>query len=118
MDILRLVVIIVCIIFVVLVFRQVATGKLMLKYSLLWLALALVAFLVAIFPEPIFAFAHFLGFELPLNFIVFIALFFLLTICISLSIVISKQDQRIKTLIQNQAILEKELKELIEKSRS
>lgn len=109
--ILQIVLITICLLFIVLVIRLVAKERLLLKYSLLWIALALVLFLCAIFPEPIFQLAHMLGFETPANFIFLVGLFFLLAIALSLSAIVSKQKLMIKNLTQSQALLEKRLTE-------
>ena len=86
---------------VVLVSRK----RLMLKYSLLWLALSVAVSLCAAFPEPIFSLASFLGFETPSNFIFVIAIFFLFAISLSLSIIVSTQTYYINALMQELALL-------------
>ncbi|MEG0050341.1 MAG: DUF2304 domain-containing protein [Clostridia bacterium] len=108
---LGLVVALACLIFLILVVRQVAHGRLLLKYSLLWMMLALVSILAALFPEPLYALSSLLGFENPSNFIFFAGLFFLLALCLSLSIIVSKQALRIKNLIQQTALIQKRLEE-------
>lgn len=80
----------------------------MLKYSLLWVALSAVVCLCAIFPEPVYTVAGILGFETPSNFIFVIAIFFLLAISLSLSIIASKQTDYIKTLMQEISLLKKQ----------
>lgn len=112
---LRIAVVVVCIVFLIAVSRQVAHGKLLLKYSLLWMTLAVASILVALFPEPLFAVSGALGFEAPSNFVFFAALFFLLAICLSLSIIVSKQALRIKNLVQQEALVEKRLEALEKK---
>ena len=92
---LRIAIIIVCIVFLAAVSRQVAHGKLLLKYSLLWMTLAVASIVAALS-----------------NFIFFTALFFLLAICLSLSIIVSKQATRIKILVQQEALIEKRLESL------
>lgn len=109
MFILRIVVTLLSIAFMVLVCRQVSNGKLLLRYSLLWLTLAIVTILVSLFPDPMYRFAEIMGFNTPSNFVFFAALFFLLVICLSLSVVVSRQALRIKDLVQNMALLEKEI---------
>ena len=109
---LRIAIIIVCIVFLAAVSRQVAHGKLLLKYSLLWMTLAVASIVAALFPDPLFTISNALGFEAPSNFIFFTALFFLLAICLSLSIIVSKQATRIKNLVQQEALIEKRLEAL------
>lgn len=90
---------------------QVAKGRLLLRYSFLWLFLALVALLCALFPEPLFSLAYFLGFNVASNFVLFVAIFLLLLICLSLSVIVSKQQEKIKNLVQDVALLKNEIEE-------
>lgn len=115
---LRIIVIIACVAFVFFVAKQVVSRKLLLKYSLLWLVLALITFLCALFPEPIYWLSGVLGFDVPSNFIFFGALFFLLAICLSLSVVVSKQSMRIKNLVQTLAMHDNQLEELKNTTKS
>lgn len=71
----------------------------------------MVVILVAIFPQPVFVIARLLGFGVSSNFIFFVALFFLLAITLSLSVIVSKQSLRLKNAVQNLALLEKRLEE-------
>ena len=109
MFILRIIIALSCVVFMLLVCRQVSNGKLLLQYSLLWLTLAIVTMIVSLFPEPVYRLAEIVGFTTPSNFVFFAALFFLLVICLSLSVVVSKQALRIKNLVQNVALLEKRI---------
>ncbi|MGI6104564.1 MAG: DUF2304 domain-containing protein [Raoultibacter sp.] len=112
--VLQVAVIIACLLFIIFVVRLVAKEKLLLKYSLLWIALGLILLLCAIFPTPLYELSHLLGFETPANFIFFVGLFFLLAIALSLSAIASKQKLMIKNLTQEQALLEKRLKNIEE----
>lgn len=116
MIVLRIIVVVACVAFMLLVCKQVSAGRLLLKYSLLWLTLALVTILASIFPTPVYSLSHFFGFDTPSNFVFFVALFFLLAICLSLSVVVSKQATRMKNLVQSQALLEKKLNMSVESS--
>lgn len=109
MIILRILVILICILFTALVCGQIVKGRLLLRYSLLWLTLALVAIFVSIFPDPIYALASVFGFDTPSNFIFFVALFFVMAICLSLSVAVSKQTLYVKDLVQNLALIEEKI---------
>lgn len=100
---------VVCLLMFIYVFSLVKKDKLLLRYSLLWMALALVLIFCALFPGPVFAFAQLFGFVTASNFIYVVGFVFLLLICLSLSSVISKQTTSIKNLTQRIALLEKEL---------
>ncbi len=105
---------VVCLLMFVYVLSLVKKEKLMLRYSLLWLVLAFVLILCAVFPGPVFEVAKLFGFLTASNFIFVVGFVFLLLIALSLSSVISKQTTSIKNLTQRVALLEKEL-ELKEK---
>ena len=86
--------------------------RLLLKYSLLWMVLTVVIVLCALFPEPLYIISHLFGFINSSNFIFLIGLFFLMAIALSHSAIASKQAIMIKNLIQEQALLEKRLREM------
>lgn len=106
MSVLSIVVIFFSIAFMIGVCWQIAKGRLLLRYSLLWLFLALVALICAIFPQPLFDLAYLLGFNVASNFVLFLSIFFLLAICLSLSVIASKQQLKLKNLVQRIALLE------------
>lgn len=108
----RILIIIICILFVAYIISLVTKGKLLLKYSLVWLVLSLLVFVFSAFPEPIYILSDILGFEVASNFIFIAAVFFLLVISLSLSVIASKQAAYTKTLIQEVALLKKEQLEI------
>lgn len=109
-SVLSIVVILFAVVLMVGVCVQVAKGRLLLRYSLLWLALGILAIFFAVFPLPLFQLAYFLGFNVASNFVLFVGLFFVLAICLSLSVITSKQQMKIKDLAQKTAILENEIR--------
>ncbi len=106
LSIIRLGLIIVSLVFVAVIIRLIQRKHLSMRYSFLWLILLLVILLCALLPIIPYRFSGLLGFEAPANFIFLVAIFFLLAIALSLSIIVSKQQRRITTLIQELAILE------------
>lgn len=86
----------------------VGNGKLLLKYSLLWLCLCVVALFSVCFPELIYRISDCIGFISPSNFAFLVAVVLLLTISLSLSIAISRLVTACKNLTQRIAILENE----------
>ena len=79
--------------------------KLSVKYSLIWI-LPLSLFLVAtIIPNLVDWFAKLLGFQTMVSFIFSILFAFLLLICLSLTIIVSKLRNRQKLIIQELSIL-------------
>ena len=94
------------------VLRLVSRRKILLGYSLLWFLLAIILIICPLFPEPIFQLAHLFGIELPSNFIFILAVICLLAICLSLSVIASRQTAYQKTLVQEVALLNKELESM------
>lgn len=95
--------------FCIYVLRLVARGRLLLKYSLLWLLLCLALLLCAVFPGIVYAISNFFGVLAPSNFVFLVSIAILFAIALSLSVIVSKQVNSIKNLTQRVAILEKEL---------
>lgn len=93
------------------VLRLVATGKLLLKYSLLWLLLCFALLFCAIFPSAVYSISEFFGILAPSNFVFLVGIALLFAVALSLSVVVSKQVDSIKNLTQRVAILEKEADE-------
>ena len=83
-----------------------------LKYALLWLLMATTILGIMVFPQSIIDLTQLLGFQVPFNGLLFVGFYFLVAILFSLTIIVSKQSQRIKTLNQELAILKYEIKEL------
>lgn len=94
------------------VLRLVSRRKILLGYSLLWFLLALILIICPLFPEPIFQLAYLFGIELPSNFIFILAIICLLAICLSLSVIASRQTAYQKTLVQEVALLNKEIESM------
>lgn len=104
--ILRLFIVVFCVILTVFVIHEVSKERMLLKYSLLWLALVLILLVCALFPEIVFILSDALGFETPSNFIFVVGFFCLMAICLSLSIIVSGQTIKIKNLTQRIALIE------------
>ena len=94
--------------FLVYVLHLVAKGKLLLKYSLLWLVLCLAMLICALFPGVVYVLSDFTGIVAPSNLVFLVGIVILLAISLSLSVIVSKQALSIKNLTQRIAILEKE----------
>lgn len=86
--------------------------KLELKYSLLWLLMGVLFLLLTIFPEILVAIKNLLGFEDNMNALYVCILGFILVIIMSLTSIVSKQNDSIKNLIQANTLLEKRVREL------
>ena len=75
------------------------------KSSIAWFLLPIIFIVIAIFPDPIAAFATWLGFETLSNFIFLVVIAMLILLCFFLTITISHQQSTITKLIQDVSIL-------------
>lgn len=105
----QLVVIVCCLLFLLHIVYVIKRGRLQLRYSLLWFALAALLLFFAIFPEPLFNLAHAFGFVSSLNAIYFASILFLGVETFFLNSIISQQAEDIKDLTQKVALLEHKL---------
>ena len=108
--ILRAELIVLALVAIVVVIHAVNRRVLQLKYSLIWLLISLCLVAAALFPKIAFAVTALVGIETPSNLIFFLAIIALLGICFSLTVIVSRQEARIKRLIQILSIEHNELK--------
>lgn len=118
LSIVRIAMIATSLAFASVIVRLVKRKQLTMKYSFLWIILLFVILLCAILPIIPYRISDILGFETPANFIFLVAIFFLLAIALSLSIIVSKQQRKITTLIQEVAILENNSKTNFDKLKT
>ncbi len=97
---LRIELIILAVAAIVFVVHTVNKRILLLKYSLIWLLISLVLIIAACFPKIAFSVTALVGIETPSNLIFFLAILSLLGICFSLSVIVSKQTEKMKRLVQ------------------
>ena len=90
-------------------------GRMSLKYSLIWFLSGVILLISAIFPQVIRFFTQFMGVYSEANAVFFFGVCFLILIGLSLTSIASGQSERIRTLVQTQAILEKRVRELEKK---
>lgn len=68
--------------------------------------------ILVLFPGLLDAFVKAVGIETPMYGLFVFAIFFILIIAMSLTAIVSKQTERIKDLAQDNAVLEKRVREL------
>ena len=95
-----------------LVFRLLKKKDLNLKYTLLWILSGCVMLLLAVFPGILNWMATLLGIFEPTNALFATIFFCIIIILMSLTAIVSKQNERIKRLIQSQALLEKRVRKI------
>ena len=104
------------VIYFVILFIMLKKKKLTLRYTLLWLFCGMVLLLLSLFPGLLEWVTSVLGFQVQSNALFAILFFFVLLILMSLTSIISKQNEYIKQLVQHVALLEKRIRNLEQKN--
>jgi hypothetical protein len=104
-------------VYFLLIFSLLRRKTLSLRYTLLWIFGGIGMGILLIFPELLNWFIHLVGIQLASNGLFAIILFFILIILISITSIVSKQSDHIKRLVQDNALLEKRIRELEDVSR-
>jgi len=87
-----------------------------LKYTLLWIFAGLIMGVLIIFPQLLEWFIHIVDIKLPVNGLFALGIFFILIILMSITSIVSNQSDKIKHLAQDNAFLEKRLRDLEDKT--
>ena len=98
-----------CYFILILVFLK--RKSLELKYTLLWLLAGVVMGVFVIFPRFLEYLTRFLGIESLMNGLYVLCIGFIIIILMALTSIVSKQTMKIRSLIQEMAMLEKRLRE-------
>ncbi len=101
-----------------LIFTLLKRKTLSLKYTLLWIFGGAGMAILLIFPEILNWFIHIVDIKLASNGLFAIILFFILIILISITSIVSKQSDNIKRLVQDNALLEKRIRDLETKAEA
>ena len=88
--------------------------RLLLKYSLLWIFAGMLMLVMALFPSLLGKFSVLVGIYDPVNALFAILFFCVIILLVSLTSIVSTQNEKLKRLIQQQAILEEEVRVLKE----
>ena len=83
-----------------------------LKYTLVWLAAGLIMGIMIYFPELLVRFVRILGIESNMNGLYILCIAFMMMILMTLTSIVSRQQIKIRILIQELSILEKRVREL------
>ena len=97
-----------CYFFLILLFLK--KKSLELKYTLLWLLAGVIMGLAIVFPKFLIRFTKSLGIESAMNGLYVLCIGFILIILMALTSIVSKQTMKIRTLIQENAMLEKRIR--------
>ena len=111
----RIILLIASVCFLIIVLRFIRRQHLSVSHSLLWLVLGIAGIAAALIPSWVFALSGLLGFELPVNLIFFVCIFFLIVAVLSISMVASSQADMIRSLVQDVSLLTQRVEMLEEK---
>ena len=103
------------VILLLIIFVLLKKGKMTVKYSLLWLGLAVVLVIFAICPYVVYVLRDLLDVEMPVNLVFMLMFCFVLVVLISLSIAVSQLAEKCKRLTQENALLDKRVRDLEKK---
>ena len=116
MSVLSMVMLIASIFFLYLVIRNINKNNILFEQAFMWIVISLVMIIISIFDAIPVYFAELLGFELPSNFLLSLAIIFLLVITFLQTLTVSKQKEQIKHLVQELSILKSHVEEEEEKN--
>ena len=105
-----LIIAVICYFIIILYFLK--QRALNLKYTLLWLLAGVVMGLLVIFPELLVRIIHIFGIEDNMNGLFIICIAFMLMILMALTSIASRQNMKIRSLVQEIGILDKRIREL------
>lgn len=83
-----------------------------LKYTLIWLLAGLVMGIMIYFPELLVRFVRLLGIESNMNGLYVLCIAFIMMILMTLTSIVSRQQLKIRILIQELSMMEKRIREL------
>lgn len=83
-----------------------------LKYTLLWLFAGFFMGIMVIWPQVLTWIIRIIGIESNMNGLFVLAIGFLMAILMSITSIVSRQSEKIKSLVQHIAMLEKRIREL------
>ena len=86
--------------------------RLNLRYTLLWLFSGVLMLVLSIFPQLLNGVTRLMGIQLQSNALFAILFFCVLIILVSMTSIISRQNESIKQLVQHIALLEKRIREM------
>ncbi len=97
------------IIWLIIILRDVKKGSISIKYSLIWLLMALILLLVGVFPSFMEYVAELFGFITISNLVIGIILSLLMLITLVLTHIVTKQKNQIRVLTQEVALIKEKV---------
>lgn len=109
---LRIILIFVVLLYFLIILLLLKHKALQLKYTLLWLFAGLVMGIMVLFPDILTVCIRLLGIIDHMNGLFILCIAFILAILMALTSIVSRQAAKIRTLVQEIALLEKHIREL------
>lgn len=88
--------------------RKIRQSELEIEYSLFWIAFSLLLIFMSVFPYTVYWLTDIIGLQSPINLVYLGIIFILLLKNFSTTLQISKLENRLKTLVQEIALRNKE----------
>jgi hypothetical protein len=95
-----------------LVLELVRRRKLTEEYSVLWVLCGVALFVLSIWRDGLHLAARALGIFYPPAFLILVLIFFVFVVSLSFSVVVSRQRQQIESMLEDLALVDRDLREL------
>lgn len=109
---LQMILIIAVLLYFIIIFKLLKNNALSLKYSLLWLFAGLIMGILVIFPGSLMFLVKITGIQTPMYALIVMCLAFVIAILLSMTSIVSRQNRKIRVMIQQMAILEKKIRDI------
>ena len=111
----RLVLLLVVLLYLFVAIKLIHRKRLSLNYSLLWLLMAVVLVVMVVFPNLVYNLTWLLGIDLPIHMIFTGFSFFALVMLFYLTCIVSRDNEKNRTMVQQMALMERRIRELEER---
>lgn len=110
-DKLRISLILALILYFVLILLLLKKREISLKYTLIWLFAGVCMGILVIWPEMLTAITRIIGIESNMNGLFILAIAFVIVILMALTSIVTKQNEKIRSLTQTMGMMEKRIRE-------
>lgn len=107
----QIIIILFVLIGLIVLFNLIRKNQIELKYALSWIFVGVLVIIFACAPVLMDYLSAFIGISSPVNMVFFMGFCFLILIMLSMTVALSKTSIKVKHLIQEMALLEKEVNE-------
>lgn len=112
---LRIALIVITLIYMFLILKSIRNKKISVSFSIFWLITGVALIICVLVPQMIEWISNKLGFATPSNMIFCITIFMAFYLIFNLTIILSKENQKSKLLVQEVSLLKKKVENLVEK---